>query len=232
MKQLPLAITPPGDTAATFDNFVSAANAGVVAQLRALEDPSAPVFLWGPTGSGKTHLLRALVHEHTARGGRVGWFDAAERGPWADDPGRTLLVIDDCERLTAEQQREAFALFIEATQRRQQVAAAGLLPPIDLPLRDDLRSRLGWGLVFAVQPLAESDARVALKREAERRGIVLGDDVVRYLLTRFQRDLKSLIVLLDRLDVYSLAEKRAVTVPLLRRMLAEPFDATRGAMHS
>ena len=70
-------------------------------------------------------------------------------------------------------------------------------------------------------PLSEPEARAALRRDADRRGILLSDEVMAYLLTRFARDLKSLFDLLDRLDDFSLANKRSVTVPLLRRMLAE-----------
>ena len=102
-----------------------------------------------------------------------------------------------------------------------QVVAAGRLPPVDLPVREDLRTRLGWGHVFALQPLAESEARAALRREADRRGIFLSDEVMDYLLTRFERDLKHLMRLLDRLDRFALAQQRGVTVPLLKAMLAE-----------
>ena len=90
-----------------------------------------------------------------------------------------------------------------------------------MPLREDLRTRLGWGHVFAIQPLAEEQTRAALRREADRRGLFFSDDVMDYLLTRFARDLKHLMALLDRLDEFSLSTKRAITVPLLKRMLAE-----------
>lgn len=102
-----------------------------------------------------------------------------------------------------------------------QIAAAGRLPPVDLPLRDDLRTRLGWGHVLALQPLSEAETRAALRREADRRGIFLSDEVMDHLLTRFERDMASLMRLLDRLDHFSLARSRAITVPLLRTMLAE-----------
>jgi DnaA family protein len=222
VQQLPLAIGLGPQIEATFDNFRPGPNAAVVAQLRAQVDPTVPLFLWGPPGSGKTHLLRAMVHEHRQRGERAGWFDAVEPAPWADDPGRRLLVFDDCERFDDAQQHEAFTLFIEATQRGILVVAASTMPAVDLPIREDLRTRLGWGLSFALQPLPEEEVHAVLRQEASDRGIELGDDVVRYLLTRFDRDLQSLVRLLERLDAYSLAQKRAVTVPLIRQMLTDP----------
>ena len=95
------------------------------------------------------------------------------------------------------------------------------MPPVDLAVREDLRTRLGWGHVFAVQPLGEAQARATLRRVADQRGIFLSDDVMDYLLTRFARDLKHLVAQLDRLDAFSLSTKRQITVPLLKQMLAE-----------
>jgi DnaA family protein len=222
VQQLPLAIGLGPQIQATFENFRTGPNAAVVAQLRAHADPAVPLFLWGPTGSGKTHLLRAMVHEVQQRGGRAGWFDAVEPLPWADDQGRHLLVFDDCERFDDAQQHDAFTLFIEATQRGVQVVAAATVPAADLSIREDLRTRLGWGLVFALRPLPEAEVRDVVRAEAAARGIDLGEDVVRYLLTRFDRDLQSLVRLIERLDAYALAHKRAVTVPLIRQMLSDP----------
>jgi DnaA family protein len=222
VQQLPLAIGLGPQIQATFENFRPGPNAAVVAQLRAHADPAVPLFLWGPAGSGKTHLLRAMVHEVQLRGGRAGWFDAVEPSPWADDQGRHLLVFDDCERFDDAQQHDAFTLFIEATQRGVQVVAAAAVPATDLSIREDLRTRLGWGLVFALRPLPEAEVRDVVRAEAAARGIDLGEDVVRYLLTRFDRDLQSLVRLIERLDAYALAHKRAVTVPLIRQMLSDP----------
>ena len=98
------------------------------------------------------------------------------------------------------------------------------MPPVDLGVREDLRTRLGWGHVFALEPPGESEVRAVLRREADRRGTFLSDDVMDYLLTRFARDLKHLMAQLDRLDTFSLANKRAMTVPLLKQMLAEESD--------
>jgi DnaA family protein len=223
MQQIPLAIGLPPQP--TFDSFLEGPNAQALQHLRELPLPAPPVYLWGPAGSGKTHLLRALAQAVQARGESVGWFDADETLPWAMAPGWTLVVIDRCEALCAQAQHAAFALFVEAASQGVQVAAAGRLPPVDLPLRDDLRTRLGWGHVFALQPLSEGQTRAALRREADRRGIFLSDEVMDHLLRRFARDMDSLMRLLDRLDHYSMARSRAITVPLVRSMLAEEAQA-------
>ena len=222
MKQIPLPITPP--PAEGFDSLVVGRNAAALQHLRSLAvaaGASAPVYLWGDVGTGKTRLLRALAVQRQAEGERVGWFDAADALPWVLDDAWSLVVVDRCDALDAAHQQAAFALFVEAGSHGVQWAAAGRLPPVDLVLRDDLRSRLGWGHVFALQPLAEGETRAALRREADRRGIFLSDEVMDYLLTRFRRDLGHLMALLDRLDGFALAEQRSVTVPLLKKMLSE-----------
>lgn len=214
---LPLSLRPPQG----FGNFIAGANAAAVAQLSAWSQPSAPLYLWGPAASGKTHLLRALARrcEESERG--TVWFDPDQPLPWAFEAGTTLLVLDRCDALEAGAQRAAFGLFVEATAAGAQVAAAGRLPPVDLPLRDDLRSRLGWGDIHALVPLDEADTRRALRAEAQGRGMRLPDDVIEHLLTRFPRDLTHLMRLLDRLDAFSLSKRRLATVALVRELTDE-----------
>lgn len=219
MQQIPLAIGP--ESLPTFDTFRPGANAAALDHLRSLALPAAPVYLWGAAGCGKTHLLRALAHQLQQQGQRVGWFDAADAGPWVLAPEWALVVIDRCEALDAAAQQAAFALFVEATEHKVQIAAAGRVPPVDLPLREDLRTRLGWGHVFALQPLSETDCRAALRREADYRGIFLSDEVINHLLTRYERDMGHLMLWLDRLDTYAMSRSRVITVPLIRAMLAD-----------
>lgn len=219
MKQIPLPLGPA--PLRSFDNFEPGLNAGSLDLLRGLVLPAAPVYLWGPAGSGKTHLLHALAARCQAGGQATGWFDAGQSLPWTLQPDWALVLIDGCDRLQPAEQLAAFALFVEAATHGVQVAAAGRVPPVDLVLREDLRTRLGWGHVLALRPLPDEHTRAALRREAERRGFQLSDEVMDYLLTRFPRDLAHLMPLFDRLDEFALSLARPVTVPLLRRMLAE-----------
>jgi DnaA-homolog protein len=219
MRQIPLAIGI--EPARTFDNLVTGPNALAVAHLRSLTSPAAPIYLWGPSGSGKTHLLQALVQMFEGQGAHCGWFSAADPAEWHFDDAWGLLVMDDCDALDADQQHSAFALFVQATANVVPIAAAGRVPPVDLPLREDLRTRLAWGHVFAIEPLGEAEARAALRRETDRRGVFLSDDVMDYLLNRFARDLKHLMAQIDRLDEFSLATKRPITVPLLKQMMVQ-----------
>jgi DnaA family protein len=219
LKQIPLSLGAAPTL--SFDNFLPGANSAVLAHLHALQAGAPPVFLWGPQGSGKTHLLRALGLSWQQRGGQVGWYDMHAPLPWIVNENQSLLLLDDCDRFDVDRQQAAFALFVEAATLGLSIVATGALPPIDLTLREDLRTRLAWGLIFNLQPLGDAEMRAALRREADRRGIFLSDDVMDYLLTRFARDLKNLMRLLDQLDEFALSHKRGVTVPLLKQMLAD-----------
>jgi DnaA family protein len=223
MKQIPLAMGP--EPVRTFENFLPGANGAAFAHLLALAPGAPPVYLWGPPGSGKTHLLQAVVERAAAHGRRAAWYSAATPAPWSSAEGRDWLVIDDAHAFDAAQQQAAFSLFVDAADRGAGIVAAGEVPPVDLGVREDLRTRFGWGHVFALEPLGESEARAALRREADRRGTFLSDEVMDYLLTRFARDLKHLMAQLDRLDEFSLVTKRAITVPLVKQMLAEEGDS-------
>ena len=104
------------------------------------------------------------------------------------------------------------------------VLAAGNAPPAQLALREDLRTRLGWGLVYQLKPLTDAEKALHLRSEASRRGLRLADEVVWYLLNHLPRDLASLNAVLDRLDRHSLARQRAVTLPLVREALSNFND--------
>jgi DnaA family protein len=108
---------------------------------------------------------------------------------------------------------------VNAQTLQRPVLAAGEFAPVELQLRDDLRTRLGWGHIFNLQPLSEAERRAVLRQAADARGVFLGDEVMDFMLTRFSRDLASLMELLDLLDGYALQTKRAITIPLIKSMM-------------
>jgi DnaA family protein len=222
MRQVPLAFGP--EPVLRFDTFVPGGNAQWEQVLMALlsPSPSMPLYLWGPPGSGKSHLLHAAITQARSFGLRALSFDLNSPMPWEFDEEARLLLLDDCDRYDAERQHEAFRMFIEATTAGVPIIAGGRLPPVDLAVRDDLRTRLAWGLVYRLVPPTDEQVCALLRRDAARRGIPLGDEVLAYLISHSERDLTHLMTLLGRLDRYALAAKRPVTLPLLRQMLAEP----------
>ena len=225
MKQIALDIGLA--TAPAFSNFFAGPNSVALSHLQLwagspLRSP-VPTYLWGEPGSGKTHLLKAAVGALQQQGARIGWLDASVIEPPEFNEVWVAVILDDCHLYTAVQQKAAFNWFVNAVSsadgQPRGVLAAGSLPPADLQLRDDLRSRLGWGHVYELQLLTEPERRGVLRAQADARGIFLSDEVIGFVLTRFSRDLSSLMQLLDQLDGYALQTQRAITVPLIKAML-------------
>jgi DnaA family protein len=216
MRQLVLELASA--PAPTLDNFVAGDNAEVVAALRALAGGAQPerfIYLWGGSGSGRSHLLQATARALRERGCTVRLFDghAAETG--SDD----ACIADDVQQLDAAAQVALFNICNTLREGCGVLLAAGDRPPARLPLRPDLLTRLAWGLVYEVRALSEDDRRAALHDYAAARGFALPPEVADYLLARAPRDLSSLRALVDTLDRLSLQQKRAITVPLARELL-------------
>ncbi len=178
-----------------------------------------PTYLWGAGASGKTHLLKAVAESLREQGATAGWLDATIHEPPEFNDQWAVVLLDDVHLYTAVQQHAAFNWFVNAQTLQRGVLAAGALPPADLKLREDLRTRLAWGHVYQLHVLSEPERRAVLRQAADARGVFLGDEVMDFMLTRFSRDLDSLMQLLEQLDGYALQTKRAITIPLIKAML-------------
>jgi DnaA family protein len=210
VSQLLLDFGPP--PAPTLANFVAGRNVECLAALGALlrqlhqgEPPTGRfVYVWGTPGTGKSHLAAALRAQGLSR----------------------LTVVDDCQLLAADGQRELFHRFDAMTQAPGlALVAFGDRPPARLPVMPELASRLGWGIVFLLEPLADDELEVALERAARDRGLPIGTDVIDYLLRHTRRDMSGLKALLDGLDRLSLERQRPVTLALLRALLEDGREA-------
>ncbi len=225
MKQMALDIGV--HTLQSLDSFFAGPNMAALQHLRlwtsSIRPSPVPTYLWGDSGSGKTHLLSAVFASLKKQGLSVGWMDASKRAHLNFDESWNAVLMDDVHLYNLEQQQAAFNWFVNALTPKsgepRWVLAAGGLPPADLKLRDDLRSRLGWGHVYSLQVLTDPERRSVLRQEADSRGLFLSDEVMSYMLTRFSRDLSSLMTLLDHLDQYALQTQRAITIPLIKAML-------------
>lgn len=217
MKQMLLdmrAGTPPA-----LDNFIPGDNEELLAALTESVAGGGHLYLWGPSGSGRSHLLHAAVAAARLAGRPTAYFPAATISFSLPDSAGMVIAIDDIEQLSEDGQIAAFNAFNRAPARTQTLLLAGAQPPIKLALREDLRTRVGQTLVYEVRPLDDDARTEILKVLAERRGLRLGDEVIAFLLRHGRRDLPSLISVLDALDEASLERKRPVTLPLLREVI-------------
>ena len=220
MQQLLLELAPT--PAPTLDNFVPGRNSLALQALRDIaqgETSERFVYLWGEPGSGRSHLLRGLAQ---AAAGRKALYASAV--PEASPDGDRVLAMDNVHALAPEAQVRLFDLYNSARAGSGALVASGDAAPGQLALREDLRSRLAWGLAFQLHPLSDEEKAAALRGHAHARSMALGEESIAYLLKHARRDMASLIGILDALDRYSLEHKRPVTLPLLRDALESMKD--------
>ncbi|MFT4248222.1 MAG: DnaA regulatory inactivator Hda [Pseudomonas sp.] len=236
VPQLPLALRYPPDQ--RFDSYVAAPE-GLIEHLRAMAAGTVGdwLYLAGPAGSGKTHLALALCAAAEQAGRMAAYLPllaAAGRLRDALDAleGRDVVALDGLERIAGHRDDEV-ALF--DFHNRARSAGVTLLytaqsaPDALALVLPDLRSRLSQCTRSNLPVLDDAGRAAVLRERAQRRGLVLEDAAIDWLLAHGERELVALVALLDRLDRESLAAKRRVTVPFLRRVLGEAVGVRRAS---
>ena len=212
MRQLILDLLP--DSPPTLDNFVPGGNEEALATLTgwlAGQCPETAFCLHGESGCGRSHLLLASGFSYA---------DAAANPALAKVTAEQQLAVDNVDALDADGQIALFALFNQLKASGGQLLTAAPQPPAHLPLREDLRTRLGSGLIYRLQPLSDAEKAAAIATQAKERALKLSPEMINYLLRHASRDMRTLSMLVVALDQYTLEQKRPVTLPLLRELLS------------
>jgi DnaA family protein len=222
MQQLILDLLP--DQTPSLRHFLPGDN---VELLAALENwlnqpvqayPGNLFVIWGPTGCGKSFLSQCMVSAGFSPLPLAEMLLPAPAQGW---------VLEDAQKLDATGQQDLFRHLVRLAQANERLLVTLDLPPdAQTGLREDVRTRLGAGHIYRLEPLNEPDQRQLLAQRAEHRGWALTPDVLDYLYQRAPRDLSSLAGLIRRLDELSLEQKRRITLPLLREALAESAVTT------
>lgn len=223
MQQLPLGVR--WRDSSVFTTFVHGPNTLVVSSLES--QSAAATWLWGPSASGKSHLLQAACALAGERGQRAAYFPMRERAGWPDEAFAGceelgIVCIDDADSIAGESRWNLalFNLHNGLLEQGGRLVLSGVQPPAAIAWAlPDLASRMAASLVLHLAPLAEADQIEVLRLRAKRRGLELPAEVAQYLLRRVPRDLHSLCALLDTLDAASLAKQRRLTVPFIRQIL-------------
>jgi DnaA family protein len=225
--QLPLDVRL--EDGASFDSFVAGENGLAVDCLRGLAQGSgeSQALLWGASGSGKSHLLQAVCRVANHGGAPSAYMpltSLAGLGPSLVEglATRRVVCIDDTERVLGDSgwEEALFGLINEARGSGCRLVFAAGTAPAELPVTlADLRSRLLWGPVFRLEPPDDHDKLLILQHRAAARGFELPEESARYLLTRYPRDLRELLKLLNRIDIATLAAQRRATLPFIKSVL-------------
>ncbi len=229
----------------TLDNFIATGNENLIAVLKDIQRSwqqaqnnqtasnadSKMIHLWGASGSGRTHLLSALQLQASELGINAYLLNhESSMDEWRacadvlieNNQAPGLLCVDDIDHLSEFAQGALFRLHNLIREASQQyLITTSLAAASNLQIREDLKTRLVWGLVFQMHALSDSEKLQALEQAAAERGLQISSEVAPWLLKHFHRDMPSLMSLLEALDNYSLETKRAITLPLLKEMLAQ-----------
>ncbi|MEK7791927.1 MAG: DnaA regulatory inactivator Hda [Pseudomonadota bacterium] len=221
MKQLILDINPPA--LPTLTNFLPGHNTELVQMLRNIlsgKERERFVYVWGGLGCGKSHLLQAVVDVYQQDNLKAFYFSGNLQAEFSIDADTDCVAIDDVDCLDAEAQIRLFNLYNQLREDGHAfLLVSGPAAPAHLDMRQDLVTRLGWGLVYQVHELTEEEKMQAMKSHAADCGFNLSQEICHYLLRHGRRDLPSLMMTLDALDRYSLTNQRPITIPLLRELL-------------
>ena len=227
--QLPLGLALRDS--ARFESFFAGPNREAIECLRlaAAGQGERLVYIAGPAGMGKTHLLQAACH-HAAGHRRAGTYLPMQQlsglAPAVLDglEQMDLVCLDDVQLLAGDEawERGLFDLFNRLREAGGTLLVAGEQRPgltgFGLP---DLASRLGWGVTYVLRPLDDPDMLAALTCRAAGRGLELPAETASFLLKRIPRDPASVFDLLDRLDAASMIEQRRLTIPFVKSVLAD-----------
>lgn len=226
VPQLPLALRYPPDQ--RFETFIGAPE-GALAQLRAVAagDSHDWIYLVGAGGTGKTHLSLATCAAALQAGRRPAYLPLQAAGTRLRDAlealeGHDVVALDGLEYVAGRREQEVtlFDFHNRARAADVTVVYTSRLPPDGLGLvLPDLRSRLSQCSRIMLDPLDDEGRGAVLRERAVRRGLVMDEATLEWLLTRTGRDLSGLVALLEKLDRESLAAKRRITVPFLKRVL-------------
>jgi DnaA family protein len=211
-------------------SFLTGENETVLHILKTIINNETPhrLYLWGAQGSGKTHLLQAVCKQASERNLHIAYIPLKQLDEFSiemlHDLGELDIVcIDDLECVAGqiEWQQGLTWLYNELRDNGHSLIISANVSATSIALEiDDLKSRLSWDQVYQIKPASDELKIQILKQKAKLRSFELGDDVIEFIIRRVDRDLTSLIAILDQIDHASLAAKRKITIPFVKELIS------------
>lgn len=232
----------------TFDNFVVGnSNRFTYAACESVASNPAssynPLFIYGPSGLGKTHLLYAISNKVLSNNKNASiiyvkseeftnqLIDAISKGKtnaFRDKYRRcSVLLIDDVQFIAGKKgvQEEFFNTFNALYESGKQIILTSDRPPKDIEfLEERLKSRFEMGLMADIQP-PDMELRIAiLKKKAEDLGVTVSNDVLLFLADNIKSNIRQIEGAIKRLDAYSKLNNKEITVDLAKNTIGDILD--------
>ncbi len=183
------------------------------------------MYVAGVSGSGKTHLLIAVLNElaSNGRGARCQYLDFARLKEFGlsvpEFTPNTVNLLDNVDSLAGDRDHETtlFGVVERIRQAGAILVATGAQPVRATPWAlADVASRLAAGLLFGLTEMSELGTRMALCQRFNAGGLRVSEPVLDYILTHYSRDKHALFAFVDDLDRSALREQRRITIPFLK----------------
>jgi chromosomal replication initiator protein len=235
----------------TFENFVVGpcnrlAQASCVAVSHSPGDTYNPLFLYGNSGLGKTHLQHAICHGARKESPDISiiflsceefvndFIRAIEKGSLADFQSRyrtaDILVIDDIQFLREREhsQEEFFHTFNALYNNRKQIILTSDRPPSDLEnLEERLISRFKWGLVARLDAPSYETRVAIVQKKARLRGIEISDEVAEYIAGKVKANIRELEGAITIVYAMAKASGEGITLDLAKIAMGDQDEASQ-----
>lgn len=208
----------------TLDNFIGHKNLEAKQAIKDILQAGRAIYLWGELGCGRSHLLQAASSNNGIYFNSEKDQDKLLELSLADEIKHSVVAVDDVDLLTPQSQEALFSIYnrwreAATTKDGFAILVSGKSAPISMPIREDLRTRLGWDLSFKLHNLNDEERASAITNRANDLGLSIPPQISNWLLTHYSRNMMHLSLLVDALNEYTIQQHRAITIPLLKEFL-------------
>ena len=177
------------------------------------------IYLWGPSAVGKTHILIATIKKFLNLNKEVIDLSFIDHNDTFDLGSIDLFFLDDIDRADGKIQNNLFNIFNMSENENAAIFITGSLPPNQMSLRPDLRTRISQCLVLNLKELEDEEKKDVLLKRSYFMGINLKLEIIDYLVKNYNRNMHELIKLIEKIDKESIIQKKRITIPFIKSFM-------------
>ncbi|MEK9993346.1 MAG: DnaA/Hda family protein [Hydrogenophilales bacterium] len=177
------------------------------------------IYLWGPSAVGKTHILIATIKKFLNLNKEVIDLSFIDDNDTFDLGSIDLFFLDDIDRADGKIQNNLFNIFNMSENENAAIFITGSLPPNQMSLRPDLRTRISQCLVLNLKELEDEEKKDVLLKRSYFMGINLKLEIIDYLVKNYNRNMHELIKLIEKIDKESIIQKKRITIPFIKSFM-------------
>ena len=203
-------------------NFVANTQIQSLIERLFTAESGAEIYVYGTSGSGKTHLLQGVIFRVIEQNKKAVFIDCADEIPdYLVEIVADLdwLSIDNIDCIDEAQQHLLFDLYNRARQSRVNIVVSGNSTPRELNMMKDIKTRLNLATVFQLDVLDDKQTKAVLKSQMSERNMSIDEKIYAYLFKHYSRDINKLLGAIDRLDEASMQVKQGISIPLAKKIL-------------